>query len=131
MSALVISIAMLASVEPAIAMRCGNKLVNDGDHQTKVLKYIEKDKPELLDPVHAARTVVGVRIAELIFRGLVSQNENGDWEPELAAAMPDFNFGSRELTVRLKSGLSWPDGRAFTAILPNEANVIGIVRRWL
>jgi hypothetical protein len=39
MSALVISIAMLAAVEPAIAMRCGNKLVNDGDHQTKVLKY--------------------------------------------------------------------------------------------
>jgi len=32
-------VAMLVVAEPAIALRCGNKLVSEGDPKTKILKY--------------------------------------------------------------------------------------------
>ena len=32
-------ICILAISEPALALRCGSRLVNDGDHKTKILKY--------------------------------------------------------------------------------------------
>jgi hypothetical protein len=36
---LLLCICILVIAEPALALRCGNRLVNDGDHKAKVLKY--------------------------------------------------------------------------------------------
>jgi len=79
------------------------------------LKYIEVDKPELLNPVAGGRDVIGVRIVELLFRGLVSQNKDGEWIAEMAEAIPDFQPGQQELVVKLRDGIHWPDGRSITA----------------
>jgi peptide/nickel transport system substrate-binding protein len=77
---------------------------------SQTLKYVEKEKPEYLDPIYAARNAVGFRILELVFKGLASQDENGNWVPELADSIPPL---SETMVVPLKAGLMWPDGAGF------------------
>ena len=36
---LLVGICILIIAEPAFALRCGNRLVNDGDHKSKILRY--------------------------------------------------------------------------------------------
>lgn len=36
---LLLCICILVIAEPALALRCGNRLVSDGDHMSKILKY--------------------------------------------------------------------------------------------
>ena len=36
---LLLCICILVIAEPALALRCGNRLVSDGDHFSKILKY--------------------------------------------------------------------------------------------
>jgi hypothetical protein len=36
---LLLLICILVIAEPAMALRCGNRLVNDGDHKSKILKF--------------------------------------------------------------------------------------------
>ena len=81
---------------------------------SQTLKYVEKEKPEYLDPIYAARNAVGFRILELVFKGLASQDENGNWVPELADSIPPL---SETMVVPLKAGLMWPDG-ALQLFLP-------------
>ena len=57
----------------------GILLVSGRPPEAQVLKYIETSKPDILNPVAGARSVVGVRILELVFRGLLSQDREGEW----------------------------------------------------
>jgi peptide/nickel transport system substrate-binding protein len=79
------------------------------------LKYIEVNRPDVLTPTVAERTAIGVRIVELLFEGLISQDRMGDWVPELATAIPELKPGSTELIVHIKEDARWPDGRSITA----------------
>ena len=91
-------------------------LLTNGYGQTlKTLKYIETDKPELLNPLDGSKNIIGVRILELIFRGLITQNKEGDWVHELAAQVPNFKPADKELVVHLQEGVQWPDGIRLTA----------------
>ena len=36
---LLLLICILVIAEPALALRCGSKLVTDGDHKSKILRY--------------------------------------------------------------------------------------------
>ena len=79
------------------------------------LRYIETGKPDLLNPIDGSRNVIGVRLLQLIFRGLVGQNEQGEWIPEMALKLPEFDEQAEEMIVELREGLLWPDGQPITA----------------
>ena len=81
----------------------------------QTLKYIETDKPDLLNPIDGSKNVIGVRLLELVFRGLITQDRNGEWMADLAAEMPTFQIGKNEIIVRLREGVNWPDGVPLTA----------------
>jgi len=79
------------------------------------LKYIEVERPDVLTPIAAERTEIGVRIIELLFEGLISQDRMGDWVSELATSVPELGSGAMEMIVHIKEDARWPDGRSITA----------------
>lgn len=83
--------------------------------QPQALKYIETDKPEILTPIEGYRTAIGVRLLELVYRGLFTQDGSGNWVPELAAEAPVIGGDESEVIVRLRPDLRWPDGNRITA----------------
>jgi peptide/nickel transport system substrate-binding protein len=83
--------------------------------QTSTLRYVETSKPDILNPIEGSRDIVGVRIMELVYRGLVAKNRKGDWEAEIAKEVPSFIPGLSEIIVELDPGLKWPDGASLTA----------------
>lgn len=80
------------------------------------LNYIETSRPELLNPVDGARNIIGIRAIELVYRGLISQDEYGEWVPDIALNLPEYDEQSRELVFTLRQGLKWPDGTPITAM---------------
>ncbi|MBT6629996.1 MAG: hypothetical protein HOB49_23475, partial [Gemmatimonadetes bacterium] len=79
------------------------------------LNYIETSRPELLNPVDGSRNVIGIRSLELMYRGLISQDEFGEWIPDLALTLPSLDEERGELVFRLREGLKWPDEENITA----------------
>lgn len=79
------------------------------------LKYIEVERPDVLTPVVAERTPIGVRIIELLFEGLISKDHTGEWVAEIATEVPEHQPGSTEFLVHIKEDARWPDGRNITA----------------
>jgi peptide/nickel transport system substrate-binding protein len=79
------------------------------------LRYVETSRPDLLNPIDGSRNVVGVRLLQLIFRGMIGQDRRGEWVPEMALALPVLDTEAREMTINLKDGLQWPDGQPITA----------------
>lgn len=86
-----------------------------GSVDAQRLTYIEKDKPDVLHPVKAERSLSGMRIMELVFRGLLSRDKTGDPIPLLATDVPQLVQDGKELTVTLREDLKWPDSRPLTA----------------
>jgi peptide/nickel transport system substrate-binding protein len=79
------------------------------------IKYIETSIPDLLNPVDGSREVIGVRLLQLLYRGLIDKDRMGEWQPVLALDMPEYNEIDKTLTFKLKTGIQWPDGQAITA----------------
>ena len=79
------------------------------------LRYVETSRPDLLNPIDGSRNVIGVRLLQLIFRGMIGQNRQGEWVPEMALALPVLDPEAQEMTLTLKDGLQWPDGQPITA----------------
>jgi peptide/nickel transport system substrate-binding protein len=77
------------------------------------LKFLETSVPTLLNPIEGYQTAAGVRLLELVFRGLYTEDASGVWVPELAASMPD-TIGT-DLVVTIRQDALWPDGRPVTA----------------
>lgn len=75
------------------------------------LRYVETTRPELLNPVDGARNVVGMRLLALVYRGLVGQDEDGEWIPELASSLPTYDEDEKSLTFKMRPGLQWPGGQ--------------------
>lgn len=78
--------------------------------QIRSFKYIETDKPDILTPIEGYRSSIGVRILELVYRGLFTQDGSGKWVPELASELPVVGEDELEIIVKLRPGLKWPDG---------------------
>ena len=93
---LLIGICILIIAEPALALRCGPKLVNTGDHKSKILKYCGEP------------TSVQVRT---IVRGYVSIRDRSHRAfPGYGEIMVEewtYNFGPRRLmrTITFENGL--------------------------
>jgi peptide/nickel transport system substrate-binding protein len=86
-----------------------NKLVS------QEIKYIETGMPDLLNPIDGSREIIGVRILQLLYRGMMAPDRMGEWKPVLALDEPVFDEESMTLTFHLKEGLLWPDGQPITA----------------
>jgi hypothetical protein len=93
---LLIGICMLIIAEPALALRCGSKLVNTGDHKSKILKYC--GEPTSVD----VRTIVRgyVSIPDRHYRRIPGYGEVlvEEWT---------YNFGPRRFmrTIKFEDGL--------------------------
>jgi peptide/nickel transport system substrate-binding protein len=86
-----------------------------GTAEAGELRYIETSRPEFLNPVGGSRNVIGMRALQLVYRGLISQDEFGTWMPEMALTMPEYDAANGELVFRLREGLKWPDEAPVTA----------------
>lgn len=81
--------------------------------------YGSMQEPNTLNPL-LSDLLATAEVGSLIFSGLVVSNEKGEWIPDLASEVPTLQNGGVSqdgLTVRykLRSGVSWHDGKAFTA----------------
>ncbi|BBB93387.1 MAG TPA: peptide ABC transporter substrate-binding protein [Methylomusa anaerophila] len=101
------------------------------------LRYGSLQEPNTLNPL-MSDLLATAEFGKLIFSGLVTTNDKGEWIPDLAMEVPAVANGgvsSDGLTVtyRLKQGVAWHDGIPFTAedvtytwqfIMNRQANVM-------
>lgn len=78
------------------------------------LNYIETSRPLFLNPVDGARDIIGIRALQLIYRGLVRQDDLGNWIPDMALNLAAYDSTTQELVFQLRP-LTWPDGTPITA----------------
>jgi peptide/nickel transport system substrate-binding protein len=76
-------------------------------------------EPNTLNPL-LSDLLATAEVSSLIFSGLVANNDKGEWIPDLASEVPTLQNGGVSqdgLTVKykLRSGVTWHDGKAFTA----------------
>ena len=81
--------------------------------------YGSLQEPDTLNPL-LSDFLATAEVTSLIFSGLVVNNDKGEWMPDLAIEVPTLQNGGVSqdgLTVRykLRSGVTWHDGKAFTA----------------
>lgn len=79
----------------------------------KPLKYTEDRTPSTLNPLFA-QDMYSVRITELLFEGLIGWDKQQQPAPLLAKSWtkaPD----NRSITLILREGVKWHDGKPFTA----------------
>ncbi len=100
---------LFAASEPALALRCGSKLVNDGDHKAKVLKHC--GEPVAIEVRRIVRGGLLHRHADQRASGIARPRES------LLAHQPvyveviieewTYNFGPRKLmrVISFENGL--------------------------
>jgi peptide/nickel transport system substrate-binding protein len=81
--------------------------------------YGSLQEPNTLNPL-LSDLLATAEVSSLIFSGLVVNNDKGEWIPDLAIEVPTLQNGGVSqdgLTVKykLRSGVTWHDGKAFTA----------------
>lgn len=99
-----------------------NPIQNVGKGEIKQggqLVYGSLQEPDTLNPL-LSELLATAEVSSLIFSGLVTANDKGEWMPDLAAEIPTLQNGgiSRDgltVTYKLRSGVTWHDGRPFTA----------------
>jgi peptide/nickel transport system substrate-binding protein len=77
------------------------------------LRYAEDQAPGIVHPVFAS-TMTEARINELIFEGLYTDDAELRSIPNLALSS-EVEPGGREMTIQLKSGITWHDGQPFSS----------------
>lgn len=104
---------------------CGNKQEGGNAPAKQEIKqggqlvYGSMQEPNTLNPL-LSDLLSTAEVGSLIFSGLVVTDEKGAWQPDLAAEVPSLQNGgiSRDgltITYRLRQGVTWHDGRPFTA----------------
>ncbi|WP_378956373.1 peptide ABC transporter substrate-binding protein [Pelosinus sp. sgz500959] len=83
------------------------------------LVYGSLQEPDTLNPL-LSDLVSTAEVSSLIFSGLVTMNDKGEWIPDLATEVPTLQNGgiSRDgltITYKLRSGVTWHDGKVFNA----------------
>lgn len=101
------------------------------------LKYGSMNEPNTLNPL-LSDLLATAEVGKLVFNGLVTIGEKGEWLPDLAVNVPTTANGGitadgRTVTYRLRQGVTWHDGAPFTAddvkftwqfIMNRKANVV-------
>jgi hypothetical protein len=109
LSRLLLLIALLIVAEPASALRCGNVLVNDGDHKARVLRYCGEPTAVQVRTIYrsftprysqrsSARTHGKAHSKELLFSNRTTV--------EIIVEEWTYNFGPRRLMqmIRFENG---------------------------
>ncbi len=104
---LLIAIGILMVAEPALALRCGSKLVNTGDHKSKILKHC--GEPTSVQVRTVVRGYAGSH-AKNRHRHSVGRHDNEHPYPsynEIIVEEWTYNFGPRRLmrTITFENGL--------------------------
>lgn len=93
--ALVLGLTGLAVAMPAHALRCGTRLISEGDHVSKLLRYC--GEPQTVDTRSIRRGAIG-NVGGVIFPGFYEDVLVEEWT---------YNFGPRKLMrlVRIENGI--------------------------
>lgn len=93
--ALMLGILCFAAAMPAHALRCGTRLISEGDHASRLLRYC--GEPQSVDTRSVRRGVVG-NVGGAIFPGFFEDVLVEEWT---------YNFGPRKLMrlVRIENGI--------------------------
>jgi hypothetical protein len=93
--ALVLGLLFLAAAMPAQALRCGTRLISEGDHVIRLLRYC--GEPRSVDSRSVRRGVIG-NIDGALFPGFFEDVLIEEWT---------YNFGPRKLMrlVRIENGI--------------------------
>lgn len=80
---------------------------------------VSAQEPRTLMP-HLDLLTLSREVQRLVFDGLLTLDENGEYVPRLAAEVPSVENGGvsqdgRTYTFKLRQGVKWQDGRPFTA----------------
>lgn len=101
------------------------------------LVYGSLQEPNTLNP-YFSDLIATAEVGSLIFSGLITMNDKGEWTPDLASAVPSVSNGGISpdgltITYHLRPGVSWHDGASFTSedvkftwefIMNRRANVV-------
>jgi peptide/nickel transport system substrate-binding protein len=100
---LLLALALLASGCPsrAVPMR-----------DTAVIQV--QQEPDTLDPYVSAMNAT-TALCSLFYSGLALVDDKGEWQPDLAEALPAVKDGGLRIVYHLRPGLKWQDGQALTA----------------
>ncbi|APF19806.1 ABC-type transporter, periplasmic subunit [Caldithrix abyssi DSM 13497] len=79
-----------------------------------ILRYIEKDAPATFDPI-TVKDPSSIKLTELLFARLYTQNRYVERVPELADGEPELRNDNRVAIVKLKPGIKFSDGTPITA----------------
>lgn len=76
-------------------------------------------EPNTLNPLFSD-LLATAEVSAMIFNGLAVMNDKGQWLPDLAAELPTTRNGGISpdgltVTYKLRSGITWHDGKPFTA----------------
>jgi hypothetical protein len=102
---LLIGICVLLIAEPAQALRCGSKLVNDGDHKSKILKYCgEPTSVQVRTIVRGYTSISDRRHRRISSRGY---DDIYPAHGEILVEEWTYNFGPRRFmrTITFENGL--------------------------
>ncbi|HEY0581570.1 MAG TPA: ABC transporter substrate-binding protein, partial [Chloroflexota bacterium] len=86
---------------------------------TSQLRLTLNQEPDTLNPFYSGLRAT-FTVTQAIFNGLVVVNEQGEYEPDLAADVPTVQNGGLSpdgltITYKLRQGVKWADGQPFTA----------------
>ncbi len=71
-------------------------------------------QPRLINPL-SATTNTDLAMADLVFSGLYTYDNDGNLVPDLADGMPAISDDQKQYTIKLKRNVRWHDNRPFTA----------------
>jgi peptide/nickel transport system substrate-binding protein len=83
------------------------------------LVYGSLQEPNTLNPI-LSDLLATSEVSSLLFSGLTVNNDKGEWIPDLALEVPTWQNGGVSpdgltITYKLRPGVTWHDGKAFTA----------------
>lgn len=83
------------------------------------VSYGSLQEPDTLNPLFSD-LLASAELGSLIFSGLVTRNDKGEWIPDLAVEVPTAGNGGISpdgltITYRLRQNVQWHDGAPFTA----------------
>ncbi|MDQ2872537.1 MAG: ABC transporter substrate-binding protein [Candidatus Eremiobacteraeota bacterium] len=83
------------------------------------LRYGREDEPDSLNPMFA-HTDATDQTTGLLFSGLLRYDDNGNYIPDLATAVPTYANGgiskdNKTITVHMRKGVVWSDGAPLNA----------------
>jgi peptide/nickel transport system substrate-binding protein len=77
-------------------------------------------EPDTLNPLFGGGLRVANTVMQTVFNGLWINDEQGNFQPELAAEVPTVQNGGvssdgKTITIKLRRDVKWADGKQFTA----------------